>query len=144
MSPIAYLLLLITSVAYALWRGRRDERLAAGICVAASVLTIFLITPLAVRYHSVERGEMLVDVAALVAFVVLALRSARFWPLWVAGLQLTSTSAHLLRLIDAQLIPAAYGAAERFWSYPILAILIIGTWRGRRAISTVAQRRPAI
>ena len=34
---------------------------------------------------------MLVDLAVLAGFVTVALRSKRFWPLWVAGLQLTTS-----------------------------------------------------
>ena len=49
--------------------------------------------------------------------------SDRFWPLWVAGLQLIDSMSHLMKAIDADLLPTAYGAAERFWSYPILFIL---------------------
>ena len=56
----------------------------------------------------------------LVAFVVIALRSDRFWPLWVAGLQLTISISHVLKAIQPDLLPIAYGVAERFWSYPIL------------------------
>ena len=75
---------------------------------------------------------MLVDLAVLACFVVVALRSDRFWPLWVAGLQLTTSIGHLLKGIDQDLLPRAYGAALQFWSYPILLILVAGTWRRHR------------
>jgi hypothetical protein len=64
--------------------------------------------------------------------VVIALRSDRFWPLWVAGLQLTISMSHLLKAIQLDLLPLAYAAAERFWSYPTLIILFIGAWRQHR------------
>jgi hypothetical protein len=60
-----------------------------------------------------------------------ALRSSRFWPLWVAGLQLTTSVAHVLKAVNADLLPHAYAAAARFWSYPILLIIAIGIWRGQ-------------
>jgi hypothetical protein len=34
-----------------------------------------------------------------------------------------------MKAIHADLVPQVYGAAERFWSYPILIILLIGAWR---------------
>jgi hypothetical protein len=37
------------------------------------------------------------------------------------------------------LIPHAYAAAARLWSYPILLIIIVGTWRGYRARSVHPQ-----
>ncbi len=80
----------------------------------------------------VESGAMIVDLATLTAFVTLALTSRRFWPLWVAGLQLTASTAHALKLVDASLVPFAYAAAERFWSYPILLIIALGAFRAHR------------
>ena len=75
---------------------------------------------------------LLVDFAVLAGFVTVALRSNRFWPLWVAGLQLTTSIGHVLKGIDQDLLPRAYGAALQFWSYPILIILAVGTFRRHR------------
>jgi hypothetical protein len=77
-------------------------------------------------------GLLVIDAAVLIGFVAVALRSDRFWPLWVAGLQLTTSTAHLMKAIDESLLPIAYGAAIALWSYPILIILAIGTWRSHR------------
>jgi hypothetical protein len=35
----------------------------------------------------------------------------------------------------------AYGAAIALWSYPILIILAIGTWRGHRRLRTEQEYR---
>ena len=40
--------------------------------------------------------------------------------------------AHVLKAVQFDLMPQAYAAAEKFWSYPILLILAVGTWRGHR------------
>jgi hypothetical protein len=85
-----------------------------------------------VRYTGVESGLLVIDIFVLATFVFVALRSPRFWPLWVAGLQLTSSAAHLMKAIDERLLPVAYGAAIALWSYPILIILAVATWRGQR------------
>ncbi|HET7708671.1 MAG TPA: hypothetical protein VFK50_03945 [Sphingomicrobium sp.] len=117
---------------YALWRGHRDERIAATACLTASIATKFVISPIGSRYDGIETGLLIVDLAMLFTFIFIALRSDRFWPLWVAGLQLTMTMAHLLKAIELDLMPKAYAAAAIFWSYPILLILAVGTWRGHR------------
>jgi hypothetical protein len=75
---------------------------------------------------------LIVDVLAFLAFTYVALVSDRFWPLWIAGLQLTSSMGHLFKAIDAELLPIAYAAALRMWAWPILIILGIGTWRAQR------------
>lgn len=83
-------------------------------------------------YSSVETGILAVDILALLAFTYAALISDRFWPLWVSGLQLTTSLGHLFKVIDPKLLPLAYAAALRFWSYPILIILFVGVWRHQR------------
>jgi len=136
--------LLIASCGYALWRGRSDERIVAIVCIAATSASRLAFSPLSVRYTGVETGLLLIDVAVLGAFVFVALRSPRFWPLWVAGLQLTTSMAHLMKAIDEKLLPIAYGAAIALWSYPILVILAIGTWRGHMRRKSAAAVQPAL
>jgi hypothetical protein len=134
MIPHQYLFraLLLLSCGYALWRGRSDERIVALVCLGAVVATKFAISPITDRYSGVEFGLVLVDTGVLAAFVFVALRSPRFWPLWAAGLQLTSSLAHVMKAIDFRLVPEAYAAAAALWSYPILFILAIATWRGHQ------------
>lgn len=132
MNVIFYLALLAACCGYALWRGDRDARIAAIVCIVATALTVVLLTPGPKRYQLVEGGAMIVDLATLAAFVTVALFSQRFWPLWVAGLQLTASAAHALKLADSSLVPLAYAAAERFWSYPILLIIAIGAFRSHQ------------
>jgi hypothetical protein len=121
--------LLLFVFVYALWRGRSDERMAASACMLASIATRFTISPLTERYTNVEIELLLIDGAVLLAFVAIAVRSNRFWPLWIAGLQLTSSLSHLMKVVEVDLVPRAYAAAAVFWSYPILLIIVVGTWR---------------
>ena len=130
---------LLAAVCFYAWlRGGSDERIVAATCLAGTVATLLSISPLHQRYSGVEEGLMLVDLAVLVGFVVVALRSDRFWPLWVAGLQLTTSIGHLLKGIDQELLPRAYGAALQFWSYPILLVLAVGTYRRHRRLQQAA------
>jgi hypothetical protein len=127
-----YWTILLLICAYAFWRGRSDERVAAATCLAASLIQILVISPTAHRYSGVEVGVMLVDLGVLAIFVVIALQSSRFWPLWIAGLQLTTIVGHVLKAVQLNLLPLAYAGALRFWSYPILLIVAIGTWRSHQ------------
>ena len=132
MSPILYIALLALSCGYAFLRGGRYERLIAGVCILGTIATVIVNSPLNRMYVRVEGGALAVDLAVLIAFTFVALQSDRFWPLWVAGLQLTTSVAHFLKALDPHLIPQAYGLAARFWSYPILVILAVGSWRAHR------------
>ena len=132
--PFIFIPLLAAVCAYAWWRGGADERVVAATCAIGTLATLLFVSPLRQRYAGVEEGLMLVDLAVLAGFITVALRSKRFWPLWVAGLQLTTSLGHILKGVDQDLLPRAYGAALQFWSYPILVILAIGTFRSHRRL----------
>lgn len=120
---------------YAWWRGGSEERSAASACVLATVTTVIVIPPVAERYSQPDLILLFIDIAMLVAFTAIALSSRRFWPLWIAGLQLTMTLSHIMRAIDPNLIPRAYAAASILWSYPILLIILVGTWRTSKKVA---------
>lgn len=132
MAPTLFRILLALVALYAVVRGSRDERLISLICVAGALATHVLISPLRHRFAGVEIPVMIIDILVLAGFMLVALRSSRFWPLWVAGLQLTTMLGHLLKAIDLSLLPRAYGASMAFWAYPIVLIVAVGTWRGHR------------
>jgi hypothetical protein len=131
LSPQVYYAILFVVCAYAFLRGRADERIAAATCIIATLASNIVYEPQG-SYVGVEIGVFIVDLAAFAAFTFLALRSERFWPLWIAGLQLTTVIAHLLKAVQLDLMPQAYAAAARFWVYPIFLIIVIGTWRSHR------------
>jgi hypothetical protein len=132
LSPIIYYAFLAAVVGYAFLRGSGDARLASAICIAATVATKIAISPVAHRYSSFEFGVFVVDVLTLLGFIYIALRTDRFWPLWVAGFQLTTLVAHVLKAVEIDLMPRAYAVAGRFWVYPIFLIILIGTWRNHQ------------
>jgi hypothetical protein len=129
---LIYRALMFGVCGYALFRGKTDARIVALVFLVGDFATLALRSPLAGSYSSVETGILVVDVLAFLAFTYAALISERFWPLWVSGLQLTTSMGHVLKAVDLHLMPLAYAAALRFWAYPILIILAIGTWRSHR------------
>lgn len=129
---VLFRVMLVLVVAYAFWRGSRDERLVAAICIGGAIVSKLVVSPLQERYIGVEPAIMAVDLLMLAAFVYVALRSQRFWPLWIAGLQLTTILGHLLKAVGGDMVPKAYGVALGFWAYPIIFILAIATWRTGR------------
>jgi hypothetical protein len=131
LSPKIYYVILLLVSLYALLQGRSDERVAAATCNLATFATNAVYTPQG-SYAGLETGVLLVDLAAFAAFLFLALRSGRFWPLWVAGLQLATLGAHAVKAVELDLMPEAYAAAARFWVYPIFLVIAVGTYRGAR------------
>ena len=139
LSPPVYYTILALVSAFAFWRGRTDERAAAAICIVATFASNAVYDPKG-GYAGVELGVFLVDSATFAGFAFIALRSERFWPLWLAGLQLTTVFSHLMKAIQLDLMPQAYAAAARFWVYPIFLIILVGTWRGSRRRATEHHR----
>jgi hypothetical protein len=129
MAPSVFRILLALVALYAFTRGKRDERRVGIILVLGVIATHLAISPLHERFEGVETHVMAVDLVVLAGFVWVAIQSERFWPLWIAGLQLTTMFGHVLKALDTELVSQAYGAALVFWGYPIVLILAIGTWR---------------
>jgi hypothetical protein len=130
MRELIFVLLLVATCGYAMAYGRQDARIVGAACIVASLASVTL----ASRYSGVETGVLVIDLLTLAVFLFVALRSDRFWPLWIAGLQVTTTIGHVLKAIQLDLVPIAYAVALRFWAYPILIILAVATWRNRQRL----------
>lgn len=139
MAPTFFRVLLAFVALYAFWFGRRDERIVGVILVVGVIASHYALSPLHSRFAGLETPVMAVDALVFLGFLWVALISERFWPLWIAGLQLTTMIGHLLKVADASMFPKAYGAALFFWAYPIVIILAVGTWRSHRRMH---QREP--
>lgn len=122
---VLFNLLLFGSCGYALWKGSRDAKLIAATCLIAAFVSLLFMR----EYESVEAMVFAVDVVVLGLFLYVALRSDRFWPLWIAGLHVTTMFGHLFKLMSGDLVPIAYAVALRFWAYPELIILALAVWR---------------
>jgi cytochrome bd-type quinol oxidase subunit 2 len=129
---IVYWCLIALVVMVAWRRGSPDSRAVAAICVAASIGSLYQVSPWGAEASPIHPAIAAMDVLTLAAFVFIALRSEYFWPLWIAGLQLTTTMSHMFRIFYPDLVDVAYDAAMRMWSYPLLIILGIAAWRGHR------------
>lgn len=132
---LVYTSLLILCWAYALWRGGAPERIGATVLAIASFLTAAAIGDARGSFQGVEVGVVLIDILCSLAFVALALRADRFWPLWLAALQVGGTAGHAVKLIDSGVVPRAYAFMLAAWAYPMLVLLVAGTWRHQRRLA---------
>lgn len=130
MLRVAIFYSLLTAVNLLAWRrGRQEERLAAATCVVGTLLTVAVSEEVARRFGDFNFAAFVIDLVVLLVFLGIALRSRRFWPMWVAGLQLVTTTVHLIRLLNDELLSIVFGTALAVWSYPILLLIGIGAWR---------------
>lgn len=124
-------LLLSLSCGYAIWRGGAPERIVGGAMLSAFVATLFAHADYGLRFSNVETGVLIIDTMLMIALLFVALRADRGWPLILAGLHLCTMGAHMVRLIDPDMIRVTYALMIAVWSYPMLLGLLVGTHRHR-------------
>jgi hypothetical protein len=120
---------------YAVFKGGPPEKIGATVIGVGSLLSLAAMSNPAARFGAVEEGVFLVDLAAFVAFLVLALRAERYWPLCIAALQAIGTAGHAAKLLDPGVIRSAYAFALSFWTYPMLLLVVIGTWNHQKRLA---------
>lgn len=138
---ILYDVTLIACCSYAIARGGRDERIAAAVMLAGSALTVVAALLPGFSWRTDRLGVTLIDLAVLGALFTLALRTDRFWPLWMTAFHLIAVATHLAILVDRERTLRAYVLLQGFWAYPMLAALMIGTRRRARSSGSDALSR---
>ncbi len=133
--------LLILGLVYALALGGGPERIGAAAYGTACFSTLALLSTPMAPFHSIEIGVFVVDVLVFLAFTVLALRADRYWPIWVSALLGLGVLGHLARWAGPDVIPWAYAVILSIWSYPILALIVIGTFNHRRRVARFGADR---
>jgi hypothetical protein len=126
--------LMLVCCAYAFVGGGAPERIGAAIFLIGSVLTYVTLELSPVDFRGVEIGVFIIDVVVFAAFVLLALRANRYWPLWMSALLGLGVVAHLAMLVHPRVIPWAYAVVLSIWSYPILLLMAAGTFAHRRRL----------
>lgn len=127
---------------YALWRGGPPERIGAGIFIAGMLLSRLAASSTRPSFTSVEAGILIVDGGMLVAFLALAFTSRRYWPLWMTAFQLVQVAGHVARFANPDMMRWVYAIAQGIWSYPMLAILALATWRHQQRLRLFGLDEP--
>lgn len=134
MMPVLFLVLLLGACLYATLRGGAPERIGAVILILATLASALALEMSAHRYRQTELATMWVDIAMTIAFLALALRAQRYWPMWVSMVQLDLVAMHLV-MFSPQTGSWSYWAVQALWSYPQPILLAVGTWRHRGRLS---------
>lgn len=135
MTLFPFLVLLIGCCGYALWQGGSPERVGAGLQLGAFVIDDAIHRFIdGIGYTSMALGSFVVDMVLLASLMVLAWRSTRFWPLWLAGWQAAAIMGHLSKLVDPGMLPTGYAVQAQIWAYPMLLATAVGTLRHRRRV----------
>jgi hypothetical protein len=118
-----FAVLLATTCGLAVRLGGGSERAGALIIVSGALLTFLMERAAPIRWHGVERNIFLIDVAMLIAFMVLTIASHRFWPIWTTAFQLLTVASHLGPLFRPVHNAMSFAFDEQVWSWVILVQL---------------------
>ncbi|MBW4332222.1 hypothetical protein KY084_15280 [Stakelama sp. CBK3Z-3] len=126
---LALIFATIQSIAtgYALWKGGMPERIVGVVQLSAWFASRNLDVPFVHRYYSVSSAIFLIDTLMLMICLVVALAANRRWTLMLVSLQVVMVLMHITRLVDASAIRLAYQVMINVWSYPQIALLMVGT-----------------
>jgi hypothetical protein len=128
---IVFLALWAVACGYAAVRGGAPERIVAGALVLAVIATWLSASSVAAPYTRIIAGIALTDLILFGLLVAIALVSTRFWPMLMASMQGCGLLGHLTRPLGPHILPQAYFATVAFWSFPIVILLAVATWRHR-------------
>ena len=125
----------VVVVAFAFLKGDEPERVGGGAYAIGALATLLVQDDS--RLYGAQWPLILVETAMLIAYVALAWKSRRSWPIWAAALQSVVVMCHILPAVDLRPPLAAFYAVINLASYGILLVLALGVlqaWRDRRAL----------
>ena len=128
---IVFNVVLLVTCIYAGARGGAPERIAAGLFIGASAVTYVLPFDPDINFHHVEWANLAIDVVMLLSLGGLALAADRFWPMWLAALQLLMVAVHGVRAYEPRLLALTYSLVAAKLAYGALVILAVAVLRHR-------------
>lgn len=123
-----FIALIGAATGYVMMAGDREARLAMLTLVGGSALTVLTVYLSGQYYEAANSLVALVDFLVLGVFLWLALRSRRYWPLFLPALQAIVCITHIAKLIAPDIIPRVYSAAQGHWSYYQIALILTAAY----------------
>lgn len=123
---LAFYSALLLCAAYASINGGRTGKAGSAIFILATILSAAAVR-MNPNWAGTSLGLFAVDVGCLLALLILALTSNRFWPIWALGFQTVAVATHLATLSIPDVVPKSFQALLSFWAIPILWVMVAGT-----------------
>ena len=136
-------LLTVILCVLAFWKGGGPEKAIASTLAGMWLVdqAVHVVLQLQGATVAIPVGHLVIDIAATVAFVWTALVANRVYPLWIAGLQLISTLAHLVRMLQPSISQSAVAILMVSPSYFEILVFAIGTWCHLRRLKQMGPYR---
>ena len=128
---LAFYSALLLCAAYASKNGGRTGKTGSAIFIVATILSAAAVR-MNPSWAGTSLGLFAVAAGCLLALVMLALASNRFWPIWALGFQIVAVATHLATLFIPDVVPKSFQALLSFWTIPILWVMVTGTHKDRQ------------
>lgn len=122
---------LLLCATYASVNGGRTGKAGSTIFIVATILSAAAVR-MNPSWAGTSLGLFAVDAGCLLALVLLALVSNRYWPIWALGFQIVAVATHLATLSIPDIVPKSFQALLSFWTIPILGVMVAGTHKDRQ------------
>jgi hypothetical protein len=129
MVTLVFHLLLAAAVVHAMRFGGAPERLAAALFVVATIATIAIAQ--SATFQSMSVPLLLIDCAMFAALTGLSVVADRYWPMWLAALELIAVATHLAKAYRPSIVPDAYWIVTNQLAWVMVAVLVLATARHR-------------
>jgi hypothetical protein len=123
---LAFYSALLLCAAYVSVNGGRTGKAGSAIFILATMLSAAAVQ-MNPSWAGTSLGLFAVDAGCLLALLILALMSNRFWPIWALGFQTAAVATHLATLSIPDAVPKSLQALLSFWTIPILWVMVAGT-----------------
>ncbi len=128
---ILFWLMTLSACSYAAILGGWEGKWTTVLILSATAGTFVSESFIRLDWRATNSLVFIVDVAMFVGMYVVAARSRRWWPLWVAAFQLNSIAAHLATVLSPAFSAAVYNGFEGVWAFPGQILMVYGIWRDR-------------
>ena len=113
------------TLAWAAWRGGREERLMVVVLLLADLAATF--HQHAMRPHRVDPVSWSLDLMLLAFIAARAAVTTRWWPLYACAAQLAVCIGLVATALELRPLVRAYVTFSELWSYAIIGALGVGT-----------------
>jgi hypothetical protein len=129
---IIFNLIMIAVCLYALAAGGGPERATALTFIAAASCSYIALSSKILHF---EPNLVVIDLVTLSVLISIALFANRFWPMYVAALQLITLAVHGVKVYDPTLATWMWMATAGKLAYPTLVLLVVGVVRHRARLT---------
>lgn len=123
---IVYWVMTLCCCLYAAIEGGKPGRVGAALIVFITIIGFFIALMEQRSWGHTVYPLLLVDTLCLLAFLTLALKSNRLWPLWTTACALATVTTHLASIAQIGIPPSIYHGLKGLWAIPMQLLMVRG------------------